>query len=86
MLPDIISSKDGGIGVLNRLGVDKSFMNEMYKKYAPYASKIPGLNKGVVDNTLSAIEKAMDSGGARSAAPARQSKPIGFDSSKYPRI
>lgn len=82
MLPDILNSKDGGIGVLNRLGVDKSFMSEMQKRYGSYASKIPGLNKNIVGNTLNAIEKAMDK-----STPLQSSRKIkGFDASRYPKL
>jgi len=82
MIPEILNSKDGGVGVLNRLGVDKSFMNDMYKKYGSYASKI-GLNSDTVRNTLSAIEKNI---GDKPASKQMQKKSNGFDSSRYPKL
>lgn len=82
MLPEILNSKDSGINVLNKLGVERSFLDDMYNKYGKYASKIPGLNKNAVGNTLNAIERAMDNKPLNS----RTSKSSGFDSSKYPKI
>lgn len=81
MLPEIMNSRDGGISVLNRMGVDKKFMGDMYNKFGSYASKIPGLNKDMVGNTLNAIEKAMDK-----PASAQSTRKTTFDSSKYPKL
>lgn len=83
MLPEILNSKDGGISVLNRMGVNRSFMDDMYRKYGSLASKIPGLNKNIVGNTLGAIEKAM---GSKPNPVQPSKKSSGFDASRYPKL
>lgn len=85
ILPEILNSKDGGISTLKRMGVDKRFMEDMYRKYGKFASKIPGFNTGSIGNTLNAIEKAMDKPNSNSAQPIPK-KSTGFNVSKYPKV
>lgn len=78
---------ENGARVLTNMGVDKSFLDDMYKKYGSYASKIPGLSKGTIGNALSAVERAM--GNTRTnpqPVNAMSKKPSGFNSTKYPKV
>lgn len=84
MLPDLMSNPtaDGGAKILNNMGVDKKFINEMYNKYGGFATKVPGLNKGMVGNAINAIGRAM---GNSETKPQKQ-KVSNFDSKKYPKV
>ena len=81
MLPRIMNSPtpENGARILNDMGVDKKFLDDMYGKYSSYATKIPGLNKNMVNNALRTLNKAMD-------GTQKQSPRAGFDRSKYPKF
>ena len=48
----------GGAQIFNKFGIDKTFISDMYNKYAGYGSKL-GLNQSVIDNAYNSITSAM---------------------------
>lgn len=89
-MPNIFKSvkdaKSGG-AFLNNLGVDKSFIGQQYQKYAPYLSKIPGMNSTVADPLINAITGEMDN---NSMPQINETKPLKsfkkLDKNKYPKL
>ena len=77
LLPKILSAKDNGAGILRELGVDNGFVQDMYNKYSPYASKI-GLSDSAVKNAVDTIGRGI----GQESQPRRP----GFNLDKYPKI
>ena len=82
ILPEILKSKDGGVDAFRKMGIPRSFMDEMYTKYGRFADKIPGLSRSNVEGAYRSLY------GAIGEAPTgkRAGKPKGFDGTKYPRV
>jgi len=89
MLPDIlknVNSAESGARVLDNMGIDKSVIDEAYNKYAPYISKIPGMNATRAKPLLDMIKGAMRGGSRQMQTPTAQSNTPLFDRKKYPKL
>jgi len=80
-----MSSKDGGVGILKRLGINKGFTDEMYRKYGKYADRIPGFSKSQLDNLYNSYGNIIPDEKNNSTQQSRQAQNK-WDKNKYPKI
>lgn len=87
LLPEILNNPnaEGGAKVLSDLGVDKSFVNDIFKRYGSFGSKV-GLSKGSIESAINNLGRAMDNRNHGAPKSPTQKKPKGFDSSRYPSL
>ena len=86
LLPEITRNPtaEGGAALLDRLGVDKGFLGDVFDRYGGFGSKV-GLGKGAIKNAINGLTKAMDKGRPAPASSANR-KTAGFDVKRYPRV
>lgn len=84
VLPQIMNSKDGGTDVLNKLGVDKKFLNDMHKRFGKYGKKV-GLDSGVIENVIGNVGNSLGDNKNNNTTNKRNNV-IGFDAKKYPKL
>jgi hypothetical protein len=89
-----MNNQSNGINVLKNMGVDKNFVDSMYKKYGRYAGKI-GINEDYLRQTITNIENSLQDNRYRYQNNAQindsnnnqtNNKKSGFDNSKYPKV
>ena len=81
LLPELLNSKDNGAGTLRRLGIDRAFVDEMYRKYGRFVDKVPGINRGNLDSAYYAVADSIEQ-----KNPRNKVKTTSFDKTKYPAI
>jgi len=74
LLPEIARSKNGGIDILQKVGVTPDFIREMQSRYGGYIGRIPGLSQDQIEGVSSAL------GGNREQRRAAQ------PGKKYPKV
>lgn len=90
LIPEILASKDKGISILNGLGMDKTFISEMYQRFGSRGSKV-GLSDTVIRNAVGVIESKLSQkeNVMRSPVQSPVKSPVkssGFDRSRYPLV
>lgn len=85
VLPQIMNSQDGGTDVLNKLGVDKKFLNDIHKRFGKYGSKV-GLNSNAIESAIGNIGNNLNKNGITNDIVPPRNNAINFDAKKYPKL
>lgn len=92
-----MENPNNGIDILNNLGVDKKFINDMFSKYGKHASKL-GMNqndlKGIVDqigDRVNSINTSVNNNKTNYNDQTQSRKQVksaktGFDRSRFPKV
>ena len=80
-LPEIQNSKDGGRSLIKQLGIERGFIDDMYKKYGHYADRIPGVGRMALDSAYRSLVTGLDAPGGTDKKDKN-----GFDKKKYKRV
>jgi len=59
-LPQINNSHDGGIELAHSLGIDRSFAESMYDRFAHIADKIPFFGRAILDKEYNKLIQNLD--------------------------
>lgn len=87
MAPAILNNTSVGINALKNAGVDKNFIDSMYRKYGKYAGKL-GMSDDSVKGMIDQIGNAVGNNNPRmnNQTPTKRNVKSGFNSKKYPKV
>lgn len=90
--PQVMNDTSAGINALKNTGVDKNFIDSMYKKYGKYANKL-GMSNDSLKSTIDQLGKAVGdnnknyrSNNVSNSNKSNKRANKSFDSKKYPKV